>query len=83
MVVNSQESDKKKEHKPKLWTRTPDVFRWGGGLPREGVGSTKFGMSFEIREAKCFWRDIPGFWWDIPAVPEKVERKKSSKARKP
>ena len=34
-------SDKKKEHKSKLLG--PDIFRWGGGLPREGMGAKKFG----------------------------------------
>ena len=67
-------SGMKKEHKPKLLS--PDIFRWGRGLPREGVGVKKFGMSLETREIKLFGRDIPGFCWDIPAVPEKFETKK-------
>ena len=67
-------SGKKKEPKPKLFG--PDIFRWGGGLPREGVGAKKFGMSLETREIKYFWQDIPGFYWDSPAVPEKLEKKK-------
>ena len=50
-------------------------FGWGGGLPREGVGPKKFGMSPKTREIKLFWRDIPGFCWDIPEVPEKFEKK--------
>ena len=33
------------EHKPKL--SSPDIFRWGRGLPREGVGAKKFSMSLE------------------------------------
>ena len=65
---------KKKEPKPKLFG--PDIFGWGGGLPREWVGAKKFGMSLETREIKLFWRDIPGFCRDIPAVPEKFEQKK-------
>ena len=32
-----KESDTKKEHKSKLLS--PDIFWWGGGLPREGVGA--------------------------------------------
>ena len=60
-------SGKKKEHKPKLFG--PDIFRWGGGLPREGVGAEKFGSNF-------FLRDVPGFCRDIPGVPEKFEKKK-------
>ena len=50
-------------------------FRWGRGLPHEGVGAKKFGMSLKTREIKLFWRDIPGSCWDIPAVPEKFELK--------
>ena len=40
------------------------MFGSGGGLPREGVGAKKFGMSFETQ----------GFWLDIPEVPEKFEK---------
>ena len=46
------------------------------GLPRDGMGAKKFGMSLETREIKLFGRDIPGFCRDIPAVPEKFEKKK-------
>ena len=59
-------SGKKKEPKPKLLG--PDIFGWGGGLPREGVGAKKFSMSFETQGSQTFWRDIPG-------VPEKFEKK--------
>ena len=59
---------RKKEHKPNLLS--PDIFRWGRGLPRGGVGAKKFGMSLETREIKLFWWDIPGFRRDIPEVPE-------------
>ena len=62
------------EHKPKLLS--PDIFRWGRGLPCEGVGAKKFGMSLETREIKLFGRDIPGFCQDIPGAPEKFEKKK-------
>ena len=27
----------------------PDLFRWGGGRPREGVGAKKFGMPLETQ----------------------------------
>ena len=67
-------SGKKKEPKPNLFG--PDIFGWGGGPPREGVGAKKFGMSLETREIKLLWRDIPGFCWDIPGTPEKFEKKK-------
>ena len=65
---------KKNEPKPKLFG--PDIFGWGGGLPREGVGPEKFDMSIETRETKLFWLDIPGFCRDIPEAPEKFEKKK-------
>ena len=53
------------------------IFRWGGGLPRQGVGGgQKFGMPLETREIKLFGRDIPGFCRDIPEVPEKFEKEK-------
>ena len=66
-------SGTKKEPKPKLFG--PDIFRWGGGLPREGVGAKKFGMSFETQGNQTFSRDIPGFCRDIPEAPEKFEKK--------
>ena len=66
---------KKKEHKPKLLG--PDIFRWGGGFYVKGWGPKKFDMSLETRETKLFGRDIPGFCWDIPAVPESLREKKS------
>ena len=68
-----QGSGTKKEPKPKLLS--PDIFWWGGGLPREGVGAKKFGMSLETQGIKLFWRDIPGFCRDIPEAPEKFEKK--------
>ena len=66
-------SGTKKEPKPKLLS--PDIFWWGGGLPREGVGAKKFGMSLETQGIKLLWRDIPGFCRDIPEAPEKFEKK--------
>ena len=69
-----EKSGTKREHKPKLLS--PDIFRWGSGLPRARVGAKKFGMSLETREIKLFGRDIPGFCRDIPAAPEKFEKKK-------
>ena len=66
-------SGAKKEHETKLLS--PDIFQWGRCLPHEGVGAKKFGMSLETREIKLFLRDIPGFCWDVPAAPEKFERK--------
>ena len=70
---------RKKEHKPKLLS--PDIFRWGWGLPHEGVGAKKFGMSLETREIKLLLRDISGYLgillgYHIFGVPEKFEKKK-------
>ena len=68
------ENPSSEEPKPKLLS--PDIFRLGRGLPSEQVGAQKFGMSLETREIKHFWWDIPGFCRDIPAAPEKFEKKK-------
>ena len=42
----------------------------------KGGGAKKFDMSLKTREIKLFGRDIPGFCWDIPAAPEKFEKKR-------
>ena len=48
----------------------------GGGLPREGVGAKKFGMSLDTQKNQTFGRDIPrDFCRDIPGEPEKFEKK--------
>ena len=74
ITADTQER-KKSTNKPKLLS--PNIFRWGRGLPREGVGAKKFGMSLETREINFLGRAIPGFCWDIRAAPEKFEKKKS------
>ena len=74
VVQNCLKSGTKKEPKPKLLS--PGIFRLGWGLPRQRVGAKKFSMSLKTREIKLFWRDIPGFCWDIPVLPEKFEKKK-------
>ena len=66
-------SDKKRGPKPKLFG--PDIFGWDEGLPCEGVGAKRFGLSFETQENQTFWQDIPGFCRDIPEVPERFEKK--------
>ena len=68
-----QYSDKKNEHKPKLWG--PDIFRWGGCLPSEGVAAKKFGKSLETHGKQTFWRDLPGFGWDIRGCPKSLRKK--------
>ena len=64
---------RKRKPKPKFFG--PFFFGWGRGLPCEGVGANKFGMSFGTHETKLFGRDIPGFCRDIPVVPETFEKK--------
>ena len=68
-------SGKKMKPKPKLFD--PDIFGWGGGLPREGVGAKKFGMSFETQGNQTCWRDIPGFMAGYPGGRPKSLRQKS------
>ena len=63
-------SGTKEEHKPKLLS--PDIFRWGGGLPREGVRAKKFGMSLETREINFFGVGYPGILLRYPGAPRKV-----------
>ena len=53
-------SGKKKEIKPKLFG--PDIFRWGGDLPLEGVGVKKFGMPLEKpRKTKLLGGYLAGY----------------------
>ena len=47
------------------------VFHVKGRGPKSSVCPSK------PRETKLFWWDIPGFGWDIPAAPEKFEKKRS------
>ena len=49
----------------------PDIFRWGGGLSREGVGAKKFGMSLETQENKLFG----GMSWDFAGISRGGARK--------
>ena len=62
------------EKRAQIQLSSLDIFRWGRGLPHEGVGAKKFDMSLETREIKLFWRDIPGLCRDLPEVPEKFEK---------
>ena len=66
-------SGTEKEPKPKLFG--PDIFGWGGGLPREGVGAKKFGMSLETQGIKLFWRNIPGFVGISQKRPKSLRKK--------
>ena len=67
------ESGKKKGPKPKLFG--PNIFGWGGGLPRERVGAKKFGTSLETQETKLFGGISRDFAQDFPGAPEKFEKK--------
>ena len=67
-------SGAKKEPKPKLLS--PDIFWWGGGLSREGVGAKKFGMSLETQGIKFFWAGYPGILPGYPGSARKVWEKK-------
>ena len=59
-----KDKTRKKEPKPKL--AGPDIFGWGEGLPREGVGAKKFGMSFEAQGNSIFWAGDPGIFAGMP-----------------
>ena len=53
-----------------------DIFRWGGGLLREGVGAKKFGMflgGLLAQEKQTFWAGYPGIFAGISW--EKFEKK--------
>ena len=52
----------------------PDIFMWVGGLPREGVGAKKFGVSLETKGNQTFWWDIPGFCWISRRCPKSLRK---------
>ena len=65
---------RKKEHTLKLLG--PDILRWGGGFPREGVGVKKFDLSLEAQGSpKKFGGISRVFCRYISGVPEKFEKK--------
>ena len=67
-------SGKKNDPKPKH-CEFPDIFGWGGGLPREGVGAKKFGMSFEAQGKPNFLAGCPGIFGGISQGCPKSLRK--------
>ena len=71
--TSGKNSGKKKEHKPKLFG--PDIFGRVGGLSREWGGAKKFSMYLKPKETKLFGRISRDFCRDIPAVPERFEKK--------
>ena len=66
-----------RKRNPNLNFFGPDIFGWGGVLPREGVGAKKFGMSFETQENHTFWRDVPGLCraWISRGCPKSLRKK--------
>ena len=73
-VAHALVSGTKKEPKPKLLS--PDIFLWGGDLPHEGVGGQRVRYVPRNQGNQTFLAGYPGICWDIPAVPEKFEKKK-------
>ena len=69
-LASLQLSGKKKEPKPKLFG--PDIFGWGGGLPREGVGTKKLDMSFETLGNQLFFAGNPVILPGYPGGARKV-----------
>ena len=67
-------SGTKKEPKPKLLS--PDIFRWGRGLPHERVGGQRFRYAPRNQGNQTFLAGYPGIWPGYPGVPEKFEKKK-------
>ena len=66
-------SGKQKEHKLKLLG--PDIFWWGGGLPREWGGGSKVRYAAVCPGNQTFDGMSSDCCWDIPGVPENFERK--------
>ena len=67
MPNSSLNQARKKEHKPKLLG--PDIFQWGVGLPREGVGRKKLSMLSQPTETKLLGgisQDFAGMSWGCP-----------------
>ena len=67
---NSKETQVREEKRTQTQT-----FWSGGGLPREGVGAKKFGVSFETQGYQTFGRDIPGFCPDTRGRPKSLRKK--------
>ena len=67
-IWEASSSGRTKEHKLKLVG--PDIFRWGGGLPRERAGAKKFGMLSKPRKKQLLGAGYLGIWLGS-GVPEK------------
>ena len=67
-------SGTKKEPKPKLFG--PDIFGWGGGLPREGVGGRKVRYAPRNQGNQTFLAGYPGILPGYPGGARKVWEEK-------
>ena len=59
--------------------RNPNLNFFGGVgvFHMKGWGGQKVRYVPRNQGKQAFWRDISGFCWDIPAVPERFEKKRS------
>ena len=64
----TRKARKKHEKGPKPKFLSPDIVRWGRGLPHKGVEDKKLGMSLETSEIKRFWI-LPGYPGILPGYP--------------
>ena len=48
------------------------IVWWGGGLPREGVGARKFGLSLETQGNQTFLAAYPGILLGYPGNARKA-----------
>ena len=74
LLLRKMHSGTKKEHKPKLLS--PDIFRWGRGLPGEGVGGQKVRHLSRNPGKQNFWAGYPGIFAGISQGHPKSLRKK-------
>ena len=65
-------SAKKRKHTLKLFA--PDIFGWGGGLPRDEVGAKKLRMPLETQGNETLGWISRDFCRVVPEAPEKFVR---------
>ena len=73
-LLFEEQSGKKKEPKPKLFG--PDIFRWGGGLPREWGGSQTVRYVPRNQGNQTFLAGYPGILLGYLGGARKVWEKK-------